>query len=405
MSYGCATLSTRCGAATAAQGLDVHRADQTMAAIRNRACPKCNSTAPWGGASWCPACGYYPKLGRCVDLGTPPPGMAEELESNEPLEFPGWLILLGIGVLFILGVSIVARMFLPEDGPRILWALAQIGVGLLVFGVMHVHAYLFAGSVTDKLAPTDMFFHPILIWRPTLAALPETGKRVCGGAWGVSTALCAIWVVGLTLSQVGDVIAATAPKNQQPTMGAVINHLRSLNKDRPADDSAGEQQSLEDSVQALGGEIPEPLEESGDRQLMCVVFGYTQDVVGELHSVLIADLLEGKPHEFVGKIPVGDVDPKTVAYVDAARTVLATNRPCVFSPVRGHWLRPEIYCRIEYEEKTDEGYVDVRVKEVEDVSDEHDTTESGDAEPGAPEETREAVDGLQSSSSSSPSSP
>ena len=43
--------------------------EQEESAQSADACPNCGSPESWGGASWCPKCGFYPKLNKCVGGG------------------------------------------------------------------------------------------------------------------------------------------------------------------------------------------------------------------------------------------------------------------------------------------------------------------------------------------------
>ena len=82
----------------------------------------------------------------------------------------------------------VARLRVPVDGPRTIWSLAQLGLGLLLFVVSHVRAYMIGGSGSDKVGFMDVLLSPMVVWRPVVARLPETGMLVSRAAWGVAAA-------------------------------------------------------------------------------------------------------------------------------------------------------------------------------------------------------------------------
>ena len=151
--------------------------DEQAKPKKQKGCPECGSTDDWGGASWCPNCGYYPAAKQQVVV---PPSMDEEAEFENWWEvIPSWVCVTaaGIGALFV--VSIAVRVMFPEGPIRFVWTAAQMGIGLIAMCTAHVMAYFYAVGRTDKLGPLDMFLQPLATWQPALRDLPGSSNLVC----------------------------------------------------------------------------------------------------------------------------------------------------------------------------------------------------------------------------------
>src|SRR5690349_5150779 len=83
-------------------------------------CPKCGSTEPWGMASWCPRCGYYPAFGTVIDTG---PGQDDPAEAISFFKvIPTWTRILIAGIAAIFIFNIAATLLLPTKSfERYLW--------------------------------------------------------------------------------------------------------------------------------------------------------------------------------------------------------------------------------------------------------------------------------------------
>src|SRR5579872_3124978 len=76
-----------------------------------KACPQCGSTEPWGFASWCPECGYYPKLSQAIDDRADATANSEETQRTAVVvpdtylgmlkALPAWLQILCGGIMGI----------------------------------------------------------------------------------------------------------------------------------------------------------------------------------------------------------------------------------------------------------------------------------------------------------------
>jgi len=157
-------------------------------------CPHCGSAEPWGCSSWCPQCGFYPMFGKCVETG-PHRNAPEELDFFKLV--PPWAWILGAGIAAIVVLSFSASMVIKERaGLRLLWALAQCGLGAIAASIAHFSAYLSAIVDSDRFTPFDFIMKPVDIWKTVAKALPKVAWRFWALSWGVTASLCALLVIG-----------------------------------------------------------------------------------------------------------------------------------------------------------------------------------------------------------------
>ncbi|MCH8047525.1 MAG: hypothetical protein IID44_27840 [Planctomycetes bacterium] len=164
-------------------------------------CEKCGA-GPVDLETWCRQCGYYPRLGSCIDIEA-----EREIEGfkatayTEPVPFwklvPAWAWKLAAALVGVIAFSIVGRLITPaQSGPRALWAFAQFLVAFLVFAAAHVWAFVKASMIDSRLGGMDMLTKPLAIWGPTIGELPESERRLILGSGGFTGLLCAFLVVG-----------------------------------------------------------------------------------------------------------------------------------------------------------------------------------------------------------------
>jgi hypothetical protein len=79
----------------------------------------------------------------------------------------------------------------------------------------------------------------------------------------------------------------------------------------------------------------------------CVVFGYTTNIEGEPRSLLLA-APEGSHLRFVAKVSFDDVAPDVAQQMTGRFSSLHQRWPVVRSPYGGRWLKPELFCEVEF---------------------------------------------------------
>ncbi|MCA8998093.1 MAG: hypothetical protein KDA80_13940 [Planctomycetaceae bacterium] len=177
------------------KSVEAEPAPAAAPSIEAEGCPNCHSTVPWNGASWCPACGFYPKLGRVVME------IEQEEEEEGPIniwEFiPSWSIWVAGGVVLLFAESLVLRLAIPDAWIRGQIAIMQILAGLFVFAICHARAYFIASQKSEKISPASFFAEPAALWQHVFKDLPDSNKLVIFGANGAAAALLALTVIGL----------------------------------------------------------------------------------------------------------------------------------------------------------------------------------------------------------------
>lgn len=316
-------------------------------------CPQCGNKEAWGGSAWCPKCGYYPKLGISISAEALKPVMEEE--KLEPAEVPTWVWVAVGGVGLVLAVSLYARFCVPVDGPLTIWSLATLGLGLLLFGVSHVQAYLVGGAGSDKLGLMDLFLGPAAVWRAALKRLPETQWLACRGTWGAALIVCGLLVVGgMGWDELNQLFAAKAKQQEKFNP---LQQMVGMARGAKGQSQAAGAENLDDAMQAFVGELgADQLQGIGAIEAevpalkkQCAIVGYTKSVNGELRSVLLASMTAGQPDEFVAKVPTDRIPPALVAKLEATLPELRTARPSVECPMQAYWVKPDLSCLISYE--------------------------------------------------------
>ncbi|MBW3540352.1 MAG: hypothetical protein KY476_08785 [Planctomycetes bacterium] len=340
-----AVLLDRLGRSTTGDTVETSSATETLETIETPGCPQCGSPTPWGAASWCPDCGYYPALGSAArpaqseqSARTP----AAETAADEKLWqiVPAWVWLLSGGVLVVLSASVAARLSLRADSPyRVLWTLLQVLVGLIVGGTAHVLAYFVAVRRSDRFGPFDLFLRPIEIWRPSLAQLPASSRRLCLAVWGLTAAIAAIAIVGgLDYNALFKEDWAT-PRAQKNLVHEIVEKAR---KDREGEGS------LEDAMNQFVGEAQPQDELSIDDlpQTDCLIVGYVPDEAKVFKRILLAAVPPGGKLSFVASITADEVPAEAFATLRRRMPDLRQKEPFVESPYPAVWLRPRLMCRI-----------------------------------------------------------
>jgi hypothetical protein len=339
--------------------------------------------------------------------------------SEELAPLPTWVWVLGGGVLVIFIVSLVVRFQVPEDGPLTIWSLIQLLTGTLLLGLSQLQAYWIGASQTDRLTPSDLVFSPLHLWKPALRRLPDTAGLLCRGVWGATIALCAMLVTGgLGWEGISQLIEAHAKEHQFNALHKVVGFARAASvvtteKEAPAEDLEG---ALGDLTGKVADEIiaeppPQaPVPEQPTFKAECAVVGFTRSVSGELRSVLMARVVEGRPVQFVARLPAEDVPEDIRAQLEATLPTIRTRRPAVPCPMQAFWVAPRLSCFVGYDAADEESgqYQNAKVLELIDPSRPKDAEKPPPTPAAPPTESPQPAEskprGQASSSSSSPSS-
>lgn len=366
-------------------------------------CPSCGSTEPWGFASWCPNCGYYPALKMTVGGGSgqaAPTGAAASNEANEITDwrdlFPRWSLIMGAGVVLIIVGSFIPRLAIdPESDGRFLWAMGQIGLGAALFFSAHLMSYLFAAAKTDSIGPFDAFLRPLAVWQPTFKLLPQTATRVRLAAWGLAAILAALTVVdGIPWASFFEGTAKKKPNTMKKVVAMARNGAKNGNgsesleesmkeftgtaeedKAKSADGSddgegEGNKKDEKDKDADKGekskddkkkGEEKKEDEKKGDQEakiddeqapkgesIECVIFGYMPDRSNGIGVLLLAAPVDGQLR-FVCTITAESVPDQLRSELTAKLKKLPRDKPFVKTSLTAKWVQPVVICKIQHD--------------------------------------------------------
>lgn len=321
-------------------------------------CPKCGSKEPWGFGSWCPSCGYYPKLGVSVEMSSPkepgsPAAAAGQATGEEPQSVewskvvPLWAWVLLAGVVAVVGGSVLASRSLPEVGSeRISWTVLQaLAGGLLAFGGQ-LAAYLHAIRKSDKFGPFDVFMKPIEVWKPTFARLPEGAYRLWMGGWGLAAVIGALTLIGgIDYAAIFDPKAK--PKTAPNIVQSVVSQARKEREggaeslDEAMNQFVGEADAAADGAD---GDKKDPKKPDGPTE-DCVIFGYTLDEDGSLAMLRLASMVKGELR-FVATVTAEDLPSDVRASLVERFKSLRQSKSAVRTTYKALWLKPKLMCRV-----------------------------------------------------------
>jgi len=307
------------------------------------ACPQCGSHEPWGLASWCPRCGYYPALG--TRIVSDEQLAQEEVEEPKPLWelVPLWGYILAAGVVLIIGVSVLGRLSTPEGSwARTYWALGQCAIGVLLFFAGHAWSYLALVTKSDKFGMLDFLLKPCAIWSETCSQLPATQQRVWLGSWGAATAVLALAIVGgVRYSAIFDDWGVK--KQAKMNLVQAITEQARNQEEEGADSLDG---AIEDFAGKANVEDLKPKPEEPKRiEVDCVVIGYRQSPnEASFSDLLLATVVNGRL-KFVGTVSEG-ISPEARKELEQRLPTIPRKTPFVDCRYPGHWVKPQITCRV-----------------------------------------------------------
>ncbi len=322
-------------------------------------CPKCGSLESWGRSSWCPQCGFYPRLGTTINPSEDVPAAAPVEEHAAPngivqlwLQSPAWMKVLCLGVLAIFGESLAIRVVTPDKSVfRSVWASIQLLVGLGLFGTFHLIATFKATFKVNGYSFMDGIVHPFDIWRPTIQELPGSARRVWLATWGLLAAVCATGIIGGIRYSVlvedwgfrqrakSDIAAQIKAKAMEEAMAG-----------------AKQADSLEDAVKNAATAEGSAQKSDSELEMLssdCVVVGYNVNPAdGTVSELLLASVVDGEL-KYVGAVHKGIPD-EVRAELATRLPELKRQTPFVKCPGSGVWVRPIVACKTKFKSWTDD---------------------------------------------------
>jgi len=329
------------------------------------ACTNCGSEEPWGQSSWCPACGFYPKLNTTVEVEAPPAeamrGTGFEEEEATPMAelmaaVPQWGWILGGGVVGVIVLSIVERLVIADVIiPRGKLAILQCVLGLIVALVGQWTVYFQAMTASEKFGPFDILMKPLAIWELTLRELPRLAWRLWCVAWGVTAVLCGMVIIGgITYSAIFE-DWGFKERAQANLMHAIVDQARA--------EREGGADNIEDALNDLVGEEELTEEEKNElaarglEKIDCLIFGYTAqgDEPTDNFSIIVLATMIDERIKFVGTMSAHTISEGARADLNKRMHTLRRKRPFVpFTASakwvkEAYWLKPVLMCELGFE--------------------------------------------------------
>jgi hypothetical protein len=330
--------------------------DTSVPAEAAPGCPKCGNLDSWGHCSWCPNCGYYPRLGTSV-------GVADWKETDRAAgdgatlverlsRVPSWAQWMAAGMLAVFVGNLLASLVLPARGPLRAWAsLLELVVGAALFLGAHSRAFVAALLKDARFAPLDFLMRPGEIWRHTFMQLPESAKRVWLAAWALTSIVCAMGVIGgLRYSALVDdwgFRQRATPKLAQKVTVAM---------------QKAEEKSMEEALRdgAANVDVNDHKGDEKESKLKmltaeCVIIGYTQRPNEKQFAELIVASVVGEQLRYVGMVSTG-IPEDVREEINSRLKQLPAVQPVVPCSITGKWVQPKLTCSVAFKSWSSDGY-------------------------------------------------
>ncbi|MCA9005109.1 MAG: hypothetical protein KDA70_07520 [Planctomycetaceae bacterium] len=310
-------------------------------------CSECGTYEPWGLSSWCPRCGYYPKLGKCVghtDVEGQPLTQPSQPQNIWEL-IPAWGWVLGVGTVAVIGLSVAGRFYCEDPGQLCLWTITQATVGLIMFLIGHFTAYLNAVSRSAEFSILSIIMTPFKIWRPAIHRFPQ-------GAWKMDLAVWGLTLVVGAFAIVGGFEFDSLFKDWGVKKSANVNLLASVVDQAKSADNEGGADNLEDALNDFAGGTEEEEEKAASAKAAAAKAAASAAVVPEKEKEP-----KTEPDPELQTVPMKEFDCLVVGYsalpngtIDAVLLASSYNKHLVYAGyIRGSDLPEEI--RLEWQKR------------------------------------------------------
>lgn len=328
---------------------------------KNTACPRCHSSKPWGMASWCPECGYYPAIdGKRADAGS----WADNMETIQPAVECGeeeesllkavdpWVWAMMAGIVGIVIMSFCVKTMYHDAGVRPgqwSWGQLLLGIGLILGG--HAAAAVYAMKRDRRLNFSDVIIGWVAIWQPTISTLPNGHKRIWGVVWGATLAIASVSIIGdHNFSQLfAD--AEPVEKKEDKTgnaFGKIVGKAAAVAKK-----NGKKAASLEEALKNLadGSELQATIKEleelTGENEAFGEIFGYLPSADGLPSRVLLCSLTPSGV-QYVGRVSAVDITPEALQLIAIKVAGEECEQPLCPCDEDAIWVNPLARCRIRY---------------------------------------------------------
>ncbi|HEX5470749.1 MAG TPA: hypothetical protein VFW73_02630, partial [Lacipirellulaceae bacterium] len=171
-------------------------------------CEKCDTPLKWDMVSVCRKCGWYPSLGRFVEVD--PDWETDEESEAAPDEkpqlthvgvwlnlLPRWAWIIIASVAFVVIESVVARLITPVGSSmRTVWSIGQLAIGLIALVGCHVFNFLVLAADDAEFGILDILLKPVKLWLRAVQQLPTRLWVADAAASGFVAAVLSLVVIG-----------------------------------------------------------------------------------------------------------------------------------------------------------------------------------------------------------------
>tara|TARA_R110002111_G_scaffold255157_1_gene321258 strand:- start:45807 stop:46943 length:1137 start_codon:yes stop_codon:yes gene_type:complete len=349
---------------------DINHRNEQLLQEMNKAqakptCSECGTYEPWGLSSWCPQCGFYPKLGKCVGQTHNQSQAAANLQPQTIWELiPAWGWVLAIGTLAAIGLSVGGRFYCADPAELCLWTLTQATVGVILFLTGHVVVYLNAVSKSFEFGMMSIFLTPVKIWGPTIRRFPRGAWKLDLAVWGLTLVVGAFAIVGgfefnSLFKDWG--VRKTADAN---LLASVVDQAKEA--EGGADDlegalddfAGGNEESTAAALKSGGaGAVSDAVAEAKKeaekneaatillKEFDCLLLGYTALPNGRIDSVLLASSYN-KRLVYAGYINASEIPEEILAEWQERLPTLKQKQAFVKNKQVATWIEPKITLKV-----------------------------------------------------------
>jgi hypothetical protein len=197
--------------------------------------------------------------------------------------------------------------------------------------------------------------NPAGVWRPTIDELPRTARRIWMAAWGLTAAICAMFIVGgIRYSALLDDWGF-----KKRADSALTTHVRITSSQKAAGTgtlAASPHTGAPERAESAATVPAEIATRGTDVEMLaidCVIVGYNiSPRDGSIANLLLASLVYGDL-QYVGKVSKGI--PEDVGKELALRlSELKRQIPIVKCPGTAVWVKPVVACKANFKSWTDD---------------------------------------------------
>lgn len=295
--------------------------------LSGNVCPTCKG--PLSRLGWCLACGYYPEAAR--EEAEAPPLAARSIDLTWV-----WLLLAGCVALFAL--SYAASIYLPKHSGLRRWlGTGEIALGVITLILAHLWALILSLPHRHDHHGVFDYFDPFRLYYYAFKLLPTTRRPLQAASWGLTAALCALFLVG----------GFWQVKPPAPIRPVVVGQVVAA-MERMQDLTDAEETDLQEAGSDADTDI-DGKDEGQRLRAACVVIGYVPGPDNSISKLVLATRQEG------GLTYAGLLDAGLDKHTDALQALLNPSlaepeAPIKDVPVKAIWLKPTITCEVEYQE-------------------------------------------------------